>query len=608
MTMSVNSRPTRPLPPIPKVSTEAMVSMYSCDDCSLPPPPAESKEAERSRMRAMICKEILSTEESYIEQLTIMLDIFYPALSGAGLDLGILQDLFQNVTIILGLHRTFFSDLTDRIGHWDDSVCFGDILLNCVPFMRMYTAYTGQYELGSQFLMEKIGKSKSWRKVLEQCRSDPRCGMKPLESFMIVPVQRIPRYRLLLENLIKYTDSDHPDFSVLSRALDLIAQVATKINEAMRSQQTTAYIVEIQRRLNGCVLIEPGRHFLHEGQLTCDTIPNAYVYLFNDLLVVAQSSLHNLLSLSASLSVHTLLPIDDQFSVEEMDDRELGFRITRFTKLFTFQCQTQEHLTDWIKLLKDAAAARAHIVAPAEQQPDPEPLDPAEPESEDTSTTTTTSTTANTETEDSKEKRPVKKKATHCTACETAFGGVFRRCRRYECGLCQVPICGRCSEIHSAVRKSVCDDSTDSEAVAVTMRVCQPCISALTPNGETVTASDDAGIVFTATSSRASQCDRSGWTRTIDEANGSTRWVKTAPPAATLRRSLTEPIEGRPRATSSQLQQVILATAALRGTIPSATCMPDACTHAGCSCSSFQPNAFNPKICCVCMHSRSNHS
>lgn len=83
----------------------------------------------------------------------------------------------------------------------------------------------------------------------------------------------------------------------------------------MRSQQTTAYIVEIQRRLNGCVLIEPGRHFLHEGQLTCDTIPNAYVYLFNDLLVVAQSSLHNLLSLSASLSVHTLLPIDDQFSV-----------------------------------------------------------------------------------------------------------------------------------------------------------------------------------------------------------------------------------------------------------------------------------------------------
>lgn len=62
-------------------------------------------------------------------------------------------------------------------------------------------------------------------------------------------------------------------------------------------------------------------------------------------------------------------------------------------------------------------------MAPAEQQPDPEPLDPAEPESEDTSTTTTTSTTANTETEDSKEKRPVKKKATHCTACESRIVG-----------------------------------------------------------------------------------------------------------------------------------------------------------------------------------------
>lgn len=50
--MSVNSRPTRPLPPIPKVSTEAMVSMYSCDDCSLPPPPAESKGAVGSVIRS----------------------------------------------------------------------------------------------------------------------------------------------------------------------------------------------------------------------------------------------------------------------------------------------------------------------------------------------------------------------------------------------------------------------------------------------------------------------------------------------------------------------------------------------------------------------------
>lgn len=37
-----------------------------------------------------------------------------------------------------------------------------------------------------------------------------------VESFLILPVQRIPRYVLLLQDLLKYTNATHQDFNNLS--------------------------------------------------------------------------------------------------------------------------------------------------------------------------------------------------------------------------------------------------------------------------------------------------------------------------------------------------------------------------------------------------------
>lgn len=33
-----------------------------------------------------------------------------------------------------------------------------------------------------------------------------------LESFLIMPIQRLPKYELIFKDLLKKTDSDHPDY------------------------------------------------------------------------------------------------------------------------------------------------------------------------------------------------------------------------------------------------------------------------------------------------------------------------------------------------------------------------------------------------------------
>jgi len=52
-----------------------------------------------------------------------------------------------------------------------------------------------------------------------------------LSSLLITPVQRIPRYELLLKELINCTWETHPDYTNLEKALQTIKGVASTINE-----------------------------------------------------------------------------------------------------------------------------------------------------------------------------------------------------------------------------------------------------------------------------------------------------------------------------------------------------------------------------------------
>ena len=49
-----------------------------------------------------------------------------------------------------------------------------------------------------------------------------------------MPVQRIPRYRMLLEDLLKNTACEHADFPHLEKALEEMKHVADFVNHQMR--------------------------------------------------------------------------------------------------------------------------------------------------------------------------------------------------------------------------------------------------------------------------------------------------------------------------------------------------------------------------------------
>ncbi len=53
---------------------------------------------------------------------------------------------------------------------------------------------------------------------------DPEVANQEINSFLIRPIQRIPRYLLLLRDLVKHTETSHKDYDALAKALQQIGE------------------------------------------------------------------------------------------------------------------------------------------------------------------------------------------------------------------------------------------------------------------------------------------------------------------------------------------------------------------------------------------------
>jgi hypothetical protein len=85
-------------------------------------------------------------------------------------------------------------------------------------------------------------------------------------SLLIQPVQRIPRYQLLLAELIKRTPEDHIDYQDLTKALGKVVGIATFVNDRKRQSENARVLQKLQSRLTHTdEIIQPHRKVLDTG-------------------------------------------------------------------------------------------------------------------------------------------------------------------------------------------------------------------------------------------------------------------------------------------------------------------------------------------------------
>ncbi|KAL5533671.1 hypothetical protein ACEPAG_131 [Sanghuangporus baumii] len=127
---------------------------------------------------------------------------------------------------------------------------------------------------------------KRLKHYLKRCRVNPRHSQLNLEGYLLLPVQRIPRYRLLLEDLTRSTPPPETYDDPLDRALAEISSLATNMNEGKREAESRKKLVMWQSRIRGrfpSPLVQPHRRLIMDGKLLLTRIVRKQTMAFEVL-------------------------------------------------------------------------------------------------------------------------------------------------------------------------------------------------------------------------------------------------------------------------------------------------------------------------------------
>ena len=296
------------------------------------PLPASSDADKLSRLRAKIANEILTSETNYVESLSTLLGCFLQPLQAACNSPDIkpivteeqLSILSSNINQIAQLNARFLSDIQDRIESWTEETCLGPLFLEFAHFFKIYTWYVSNHDQ-SVVCMQQLDGNARWRDFVTEVMKKSRVRNLPLSSFLIMPIQRIPRYKLLLSELLKHTPAEHPDHDYLEKALGLVSNVAAHINDSVRANENRMKVREIQSQFIGANFVSPSRRYIRSGmmQKQCRSSVKTYLFvLFNDLLVYASKVV-----VTNKYKVHKEIEIDGVFRVVDIKDDEDGTKV-----------------------------------------------------------------------------------------------------------------------------------------------------------------------------------------------------------------------------------------------------------------------------------------
>jgi len=121
-----------------------------------------------------------------------------------------------------------------------------------------------------------------------------------LIALLIEPVQRIPRYQLLLDDLLANTPDGHPEFEDLEKALKKVEGIILTLNEAGHSSNGAHNMYSIYQRIRGrgSSLWVPSRSYICENVFWCvlkgeklQSLPpsRVRVFLFSDCIVFCEN-------------------------------------------------------------------------------------------------------------------------------------------------------------------------------------------------------------------------------------------------------------------------------------------------------------------------------
>jgi len=358
----------------------------------------------------------------------------------------ILTVFLSSARNLLELSRKFLVDLQAKRENWTENSTIGDLFVEFGPLFKLYGAYAMNHELAVEVIRSLIENEVDkgvYARHFTEGMSNPRTRNASVEDYLIRPIQRVPRYKLLLEGLIKCTEPSHPDYDLLIEGLDTISDAASHINESIRRRENKEKLREIEKQFTSTVILvdptKPDRRLIKEGYLLRQTRAKEtsyYFHLLNDLLLYSDSNVNG-------YNLHRRLDLSDARISEESGEDGIKKLACLFSeKSFVVQMKDDAEYEEW-KAAFAQSSARCSWMQDAESAADAAYAPVWEQDH----------------------------KSDTCRLCEAQFTFFSRR---HHCRRCGGLVCGKCSN-YTAVLPHISKTKQ--------LRVCKNCYTTIQLKG-----------------------------------------------------------------------------------------------------------------------------
>lgn len=316
-------------------------------------------------------QEIVETEQSYIDSLDLIYAYYYlplkeliqcndPMVTQEEMDL-----IFCGIEKIREKNRILLGMLHERLSQWHAEQLIGDIFIEIMEMNLLdpHIEYIQKYNKCREFRLNLAKENKAFGQFLKINRMIPILENRSFDDFLINPVQRIPRYILLLSNLLQSTKATHPDHYNIQTSLRLFQEFTNFLNENNRRSDS---MDDVSSRLQGVEELpeNPNRLLLHEGPLTHVSEKERiqrYAFLFSDCIVfskdVSKKKKKSIKSVnSKSYTVVVSIKLNSQVSVKELGQSDSLYTFTVNVKGTDniFAVATQNDARFWVSKIQDA--------------------------------------------------------------------------------------------------------------------------------------------------------------------------------------------------------------------------------------------------------------
>ncbi|XP_055015309.1 rho guanine nucleotide exchange factor 3 isoform X1 [Boleophthalmus pectinirostris] len=311
-----------------------------------------------------------------------------------------LNQIFGTLDSLIPLHEDLLNRLRDERKSDGCTEHVGHILTQWVPCLSEYTPYCSNQVKAKALLDQKKQESRV-HDFLQRCLLSPFSRKLELWSFLDIPRSRLVKYPLLLREILRHTDNEHPDRQRLEEAMAMVQSVVADINRQTGESECEFYKERLVYTEEGHrhELIERSRTLSCHGELKNHRGVKLHVFLFQDVLVITRSVSSSEQPIRYQLCRQPI-PIE-HLELEDLSDGEMrvggsirgAFSNNERTKNFfrvsskvggqshCFQASDAFNKQQWINCIRQAKATPPSTSAPPPSTTIPPPSTSALPPS-----------------------------------------------------------------------------------------------------------------------------------------------------------------------------------------------------------------------------------